>query len=68
MKTGLNCLERKVNFSKGLKQGSNEEKINVIKSAISEGISIETIAKIVNLSIDEVNDIIKKHNLDKTGE
>ena len=64
--------ERKVNFSKGLKQGveqgSNEEKINVIKSAISEGISIETIAKIVNLSIDEVNDIIKKHNLDKTGE
>ena len=60
--------ERKVNFSKGLKQGSNEEKINVIKSAISESISIETIAKIVNLSIDEVNDIIKKHNLDKTGE
>ena len=68
MKTGLNCLERKVNFSKGLKQGSNEEKINVIKNAISEGISIETIAKIVNLSIDEVKNIIEEHKLDKTGE
>lgn len=64
--------ERSINFSKGLKQGieqgSYEKTIYVIKSAISEGISMETIAKIVNLSIDEVKNIIEEHKLDKTSE
>ena len=67
-KAKLLNTERNINFSKGLKQGSDEKTINVIKSAISEGISTETIAKIVNLSIDEVKNIIEENNLDKTGE
>ena len=64
--------ERSINFSKGLKQGieqgSDEKTINVIKSAISEGISTETIAKIVSLSTDEVKNIIEEHKHDKTSE
>ena len=64
--------ERRINFSKGLKQGieqgSDEKTINVIKSAISEGISTETIAKIVSLSTDEVKNIIEEHKHDKTSE
>ena len=71
-KAKLLNTERNINFSKGLKQGiergSDEEKINVIKSAISEGISTETIAKIVSLSTDEVKNIIEEHKLDKTSE
>lgn len=64
--------ERSINFSKGLKQGieqgSDEKTINVIKSAIFEGISTETIAKIVSLSTDEVKNIIEEHKHDKTSE
>lgn len=44
------------------------KKINVIKSAISKGISTETIAKIVSLSTDEVKNIIEEHKHDKTSE
>ena len=67
-KAKLLNTERNINFSKGLKQGSDEKTINVIKSAISEGISTETIAKIVSLSTDEVKNIIEEHKLDKTSE
>ena len=52
----------------GKAEGIEEKTVDVIKNAISEGISIETIAKIVDLSIDEVKNIIKENNLDKTGE
>ena len=45
-----------------------EEERNVIKNAINQSISIETIATLVNLSIDEVKNIIKEHNLDKLSE
>ena len=51
----------------GKAEGIEEKTVDVIKNAISEGISIETIAKIVDLSIDEVKNIIKENNLDKTG-
>ena len=52
----------------GKAEGIEEKTVDVIKNAISEGISIETIAKIVDLSIDEVKNIIKENNLDKPGE
>ena len=52
----------------GKAEGIEEKTVDVIKNAISEGMSIETIAKIVDLSIDEVKNIIKENNLDKTGE
>ena len=52
----------------GKAEGIEEKTVDVIKNAISVGISIETIAKIVDLSIDEVKNIIKENNLDKTGE
>ena len=60
--------ERKVNFSKGLKQGSNEKTINVIKNLLSVNSPIETIAIAVGLSTDEVKNIIEEHKLDKTSE
>ena len=60
--------ERKANYSKGFEEGFDEKTINVIKNAINQSISIETIATLVNLSIDEVKNIIKEHNLDKLSE
>ena len=38
--------------------------IDVIINAINQSISIETIATLVNLSVDEVKNIIKEQNLE----
>lgn len=71
-KAKLLNTERNINFSKGLKQGivqgSDEEKINVIKNLLIKHMSIEDIADVVNLNIDEVKNIIEEHKLDKTSE
>ena len=49
-------------------EGSAEKTIDVIKNLLIKHMSIEDIADVVNLSIDEVKNIIKENNLDKTGE
>ena len=49
-------------------EGSAEKAIDVIKNLLIKHMSIEDIADVVNLSIDEVKNIIKENNLDKTGE
>ena len=71
-KAKLINTERKINFSKGLKQGfeqgSDETTINVIKNLLSLKSSIETIAIAVGLSVDDVKNIIKENNLDTTSE
>ena len=71
-KAKLLNTERNINFSKGLKQGleqgSDEEKINVIKNLLIKHMSIKDIADVVNLNIDEVKNIIEEHKLDKTSE
>ncbi len=49
-------------------EGKEEKTIDVIKNLLSVNSPIETIAIAVDLSIDEVKNIIKENNLDKTGE
>ncbi len=49
-------------------EGSAEKTIDVIKNLLIKHMSIEDIADVVNLSTDEVKNIIKENNLDKTGE
>ena len=60
--------ERNINFSKGLKKGSNEEKMNVIRNLLSVNSTIETIAVAVGLSVDEVENIIKKQEISKNND
>ena len=38
-------------------EGIKEEKINIAKNAITNGIDIETISKITGLSIEEINNL-----------
>ena len=52
----------------GKAEGIEEKTIDVIKNLLVKHMSIEDIADVVNLSIDEVKNIIKENNLDKTGE
>ena len=66
-KAKLLNTERNINFSKGLKKGSNEEKINVIKNLLSVNSPVETIAVAISLSVDEVKNIIKKHEINKNN-
>lgn len=54
--------------AEGIAEGKKEEKIDVIKNLLSVNSPIETIAIAVDLSIDEVKNIIEEHNLDKPGE
>ena len=49
-------------------EGSAEKTIDVIKNLLIKHMSIEDIADVVNLSIDEVKNIIEEHKLDKTSE
>ena len=52
----------------GKAEGIEEKTIDVIKNLLVKHMSIEDIADVVNLSINEVKNIIKENNLDKTGE
>lgn len=52
----------------GKAEGIEEKTIDVIKNLLVKHMSIEDIADVVNLSTDEVKNIIKENNLDKTGE
>ena len=52
----------------GKAEGIEEKTIDLIKNLLVKHMSIEDIADVVNLSINEVKNIIKENNLDKTGE
>ena len=52
----------------GKAEGIEEKTIDVIKNLLVKHMSIEDIADVVNLSINEVKNIIKENNLDKTDE
>ena len=52
----------------GKAEGIEEKTVDVIKNLLVKHMSIEDIADVVNLSINEVKNIIKENNLDKTGE
>ena len=67
-KAKLLNTERNINFSKGLKKRSNEEKMNVIRNLLSVNSTIETIAVAVGLSVDEVENIIKKQEITKNND
>ena len=64
----LRNTEKEISFRNGIEQGSDEEKINVIRNLLIKHMSIEDIADVVNLSVNEVKNIIEENNLDKTGE
>ena len=51
-------------IEQGIEQGVEKNTIDVIINAINQSISIETIATLVNLSVDEVKNIIKEQNLE----
>ena len=55
-------------YVEGKAEGIEEKTIDVIKNLLVKHMSIEDIADVVNLSINEVKNIIKENNLDKTGE
>ena len=46
-------------LKQGLEQGRNEEKEKIIKSMQKNGMSIQDISNIVNLSKEEINKILK---------
>ena len=52
----------------GKAEGIEEKTIDVIKNLLVKHMSIEDIADVVNLSVNEVKNIIEENNLDKTGE
>lgn len=64
----LHNTEKEISFRNGIEQGSDEKTINVIKKLLIKHMSIEDIADVVNLSVNEVKNIIEENNLDKTGE
>ena len=64
----LRNTEKEISFRNGIEQGSDEKTINVIKKLLIKHMSIEDIADVVNLSVNEVKNIIEENNLDKTGE
>ena len=59
----LRNTEKEISFRNGIEQGSDEEKINVIRNLLSVNSPIETIAIAVGLSTDETKNIIKEHNI-----
>ena len=64
----LRNTKKEISFRNGIEQGSDEKTINVIKKLLIKHMSIEDIADVVNLSVNEVKNIIEENNLDKTGE
>ena len=50
-------------MQKGLQKGMQKEKMEVVKKAIRAGLSIETIAMISGLSIDEIRQMQSKMKL-----
>ncbi len=60
--------ELELSKKEGFAEGKFEVKVDVIKNAIAKNIPIETIAYAVNLSVDDVNKIIKENKFDKTSE
>ena len=49
-------------------EGKAEEKVDVIKNLLIKHMSIEDIADVVKLSINDVKNIIKENNFDTTSE
>lgn len=64
----IHNTELKLSKQEGFAEGKFEVKVDVIKNAIAKNIPIETIAYAVNLSVDDVNKIIKENKFDKTSE
>ena len=50
-------------YNKGIEKGIEKDKIEVICNARLEGMSIEVIARIVKLSAERVQQILKKKNI-----
>lgn len=46
-------------LKKGLEQGKREKQVDIIKRLCAFGMSIEDISKVLDISIEEINDIIK---------
>lgn len=61
----LRNTEKEISYNKGIEQGLDKKTADVIKNAVNQSISIETIASLVNLKVDEVNNIIKEQKLKK---
>lgn len=51
--------ERKISFEEGMEKGQEESKINIIKSMYDKEFSLEQIADIINISVDEVRNILE---------
>ena len=54
--------------AEGKVEGKAEEKVDVIKNLLIKHMSIEDIADVVKLSINDVKNIIKENKFDKTSE
>jgi len=50
---------REEGFEKGIEKGKMEEKRNLAAELLREGFSVEKVAKMVKLSLDEVKEIEK---------
>ncbi|KIO72648.1 hypothetical protein B4167_2950 [Caldibacillus thermoamylovorans] len=50
---------REEGFEKGIEKGKMEEKRNLAAELLREGFSVEKVAKMVKLSLDEVKEIGK---------
>ena len=59
----LHNTELAMEYKKGIKEGIEQNKLDVIKNMLIKEMTIEDIADIVNLSMQEVEKIIKENNL-----
>ena len=56
-------ISYKDGIKKGIEQGSDKKTIDVIKNLIPKNMSLNEIADVVNLSVDEVKNIIKEQKI-----
>lgn len=49
----------RIGIEQGMKQGSRESKIEIVKAMLNENLSLEMISKCTGLCIEEINNIIE---------
>jgi predicted transposase YdaD len=51
-------------YNKGIEKGIEKDRIEVICNARKEGLSVDSIARIVKLSVEQVSEILKQNKID----
>lgn len=55
---------KKEGIKEGIKEGKNLERLNIIKTMTKNGISIEEISKMINISVIDIEDLLNKNTIE----